>query len=309
MLYAYRSTIELTQQIKDVDSTNEKLLLLRLPRIDEHKHCWEATIKRLFFLAKLLKLDITTETVFQILKPQGKKYLKTDERKLLNYHKVFSWLRYEWYMNPAPINSQTIEELFQRNNITDYRIDHRNIDNFLRFIQIKTEHPLNQAALCYYLIPEYIKFPEHSKVILSHLTTYLVLYKNGYDFRDLLILEEATYQKLFKIKPKVDLNRTNLAKLIEHFTFYLNTYLEKLIIKIEQGRFDLNYPPAFFSLTRRQQQILELFNNPEVLVNNRLVQQQFKVSQITASRDLSKLASLGLILTAGSGRSVYYLKI
>jgi len=35
----------------------------------------------------------------------------------------------------------------------------------------------------------------------------------------------------------------------------------------------------------------------------------FKVSQITASRDLSKLGALGLLFIHGKGRSVYYTKI
>ncbi len=44
-------------------------------------------------------------------------------------------------------------------------------------------------------------------------------------------------------------------------------------------------------------------------ITNKKVQKLFKVSQITASRDLAKLASVGLLFTHGKGRSVYYTKV
>ncbi|MCX6732604.1 MAG: hypothetical protein NTV98_03635 [Candidatus Roizmanbacteria bacterium] len=54
---------------------------------------------------------------------------------------------------------------------------------------------------------------------------------------------------------------------------------------------------------------MNLFSTPGAKVSNRMVQKKFKVSQITASRDLAKLADSGLIFAIGKGRSTYYTKV
>jgi Fic family protein len=59
-------------------------------------------------------------------------------------------------------------------------------------------------------------------------------------------------------------------------------------------------------LTQRQRTILHLLDNPEAIITNKTVQTHCRVSQITASRDLGKLASLLLIAPHGKGRSVSY---
>jgi len=61
-------------------------------------------------------------------------------------------------------------------------------------------------------------------------------------------------------------------------------------------------------LNDRQNKILERLENPNLKITNKDVQKMFGVSQITASRDLSKMANLGILLPHGKGRSVFYTK-
>ena len=67
-------------------------------------------------------------------------------------------------------------------------------------------------------------------------------------------------------------------------------------------------PTTLKRLTIRQKEILYLLEKPETPITNKQIQQVFKVSQITASRDLARLSIVGLLLPHGKGRATYYTK-
>lgn len=66
---------------------------------------------------------------------------------------------------------------------------------------------------------------------------------------------------------------------------------------------------GFFELNDRQKSILNMLDQPTASITNRLTQKAYKVSQITASRDLAKLTTLGFLFSHGKGRSVYYTRV
>ena len=68
-------------------------------------------------------------------------------------------------------------------------------------------------------------------------------------------------------------------------------------------------PNSFWQLNDRQKSILGFLENPDATITNKRVRSLFKISQITASRDLTKLANLGLLFAHGKGRSVFYTKV
>ena len=69
-----------------------------------------------------------------------------------------------------------------------------------------------------------------------------------------------------------------------------------------------NASASLWRLSNRQKLIMEKLENPNIKITNREVAKMFAVSQITASRDLSKMVNLGILLPHGKGRSVYYTK-
>ena len=71
----------------------------------------------------------------------------------------------------------------------------------------------------------------------------------------------------------------------------------------------VSLPATFWEITTRQKEIMMYLENPTASVTNKTVQKLFNISQITASRDLARLANLGLLLAHGKGRSVYYTKV
>jgi predicted HTH transcriptional regulator len=88
----------------------------------------------------------------------------------------------------------------------------------------------------------------------------------------------------------------------------LTVFLVFLTIKEIKSLAYVGSNPPTYQLSLRQKQILSLAEPPNTLVSNKLVQDTFRISQITASRDLAKLASLGLLIPHGHGRSTSYSK-
>ena len=101
----------------------------------------------------------------------------------------------------------------------------------------------------------------------------------------------------------------NLSGIIEFYTNAVLQQSENIQKRLKEKKFDTEQQESFFHLTDRQKQILSLFDEPGLRLTNRKVQELFDVSQITASRDLAKLAELNLLFSSGKGRSVFYTKI
>jgi Fic family protein len=147
--------------------------------------------------------------------------------------------------------------------------------------------------------------------LFARLTHYLFLAKYGFDIRGWVTpdrvwqTDEATYTRLIDAYSRDH----TLTQWLEYMAQSTQTNLETILTDIRESRFHIEYPAAFWELSDRQKEILKLMDTPDTSMTNRKVHKRFKVSQITASRDLSKLTALGLLYPHGKGRSVYYTKI
>lgn len=138
-----------------------------------------------------------------------------------------------------------------------------------------------------------------------------VLVKLGYDFRGFIVLDEYFRHDLISYRQAVETSERNknMTVWLEYFCQGVAMELEKTVEALKTQRFQTELPSTYWSINERQRQILNLLENPTAKITNKLVQKMFKISQITASRDLAKLASLGLLFSRGKGRSVYYTKV
>jgi Fic family protein len=101
----------------------------------------------------------------------------------------------------------------------------------------------------------------------------------------------------------------NLTLWLEYFAFCIMTSLEKTAEVIKNQKFGKELPASFWKLNIRQKQILYYLENPDMKITNKEVQKMHGVSQITASRDLTELTTLGHLFARGKGRSVFYTKV
>jgi Fic family protein len=137
-----------------------------------------------------------------------------------------------------------------------------------------------------------------------------MLYKHGFDCRGLLVLEEYYRTDLVTLREAIktaDQNR-NLTFWLEYFAKGIVVQLKKALAEVNSPKFKTDLPASFWKINEKQKRILAYLENPELKITNKEVQKLFGISQITASRYLSKLANLGLILSHGKGRSVFYTK-
>jgi len=116
--------------------------------------------------------------------------------------------------------------------------------------------------------------------------------------REMICFEEYFRRDMLTYKRVLDITKAkaNLTLWLEYFAFAVMTTLEKKLEIIKNQRFQENLPSNFWKLNGRQREILDYLERPDLKITNKEVQKSHKVSQITASRDLSKLTNLGLLL-------------
>jgi len=142
---------------------------------------------------------------------------------------------------------------------------------------------------------------------IARLLALLYLYKYGYDFRGMLVLEEYWRKDLSSLEVIKDnvLKSNSLNVWLEYFAQGMRSQLEKSLQKIHASSFQTENK-GYSEINDRQKAIVSILEFPHATITNRKVQRHFSISQITASRDLSKLTTLGLLVPHGKGRSVYY---
>lgn len=125
----------------------------------------------------------------------------------------------------------------------------------------------------------------------------------------MLCFEEYLRRDLVTLEQAYQVPGGNITPWLEYFAFGIAKQLEKALGEITSDTSPTTMPASFWELNDRQKEVLKIMEQPDISITNKVVQKHFKVSQITASRDLTKLASLGLIFARGKGRSVYYTRV
>ena len=309
---SYSFSSELRSSLQKIETLRQTILLTPLSPQTLLRLRWDAMLSRVHWSLKPEGITKSKAESAKWLSQPGKK--KTNPRQLavINYQKALSFIHQDWLVSPKSITPQTILTLHQLVSPPPKNLSaeaKREITHLLEYLQAGTEHPIIQAGIAYahflYLNPF-----EHGNGRLARLIPLVFLYKYGYDFRGLLVLEGYWYrnQKIIHRLLKSSQNN-NLTLWLEFFSQAVASQLQKATPKLSSARFQKILPASFWQLSDRHQEIITLLDKPGSTISNKKVQKLFKVSQITASRDLGKLTTLGLLFTHGKGRSVYYTKV
>lgn len=304
---SYAIGLQLRETLHEIDSLRTQILDLPASIKTENKIAWEAMATRIWATLTLDGYDAPKQLVTGIL-AHPQKPTKSVAR-ILGLKNVYDSIHQTWRANPKPVPLTALESLFTAlypptMNFADYEVSLKEI---LSYLEAKQEHPVIQAALGHGLVLSIPGFPEPG--LLARSFHYLLLAKNGYDIRGYIAPDrqwagDPAYGHL--ALPGVDGSSTQW---IEYIAGTMHDTLSQLLKDMQESRFHIDFPPSFWELSDRQKEILSRLTNPEEKVTNRQVQREFNVSQITASRDLAKLVSLGLLYPHGKGRSVYYTKL
>lgn len=308
---SYTKSVGLTEQLHKIDDLRRELLLIPLSPMDELALQWEAQLSLIHYLLGLGGVMVEKDHIKEYLSPLGQKQPHPHQALIESYKHAHDYLYHNWLVTSKPVTAEALSDFYQAIYNTPPPLTDDTLNTSLRYIQVNPEHPVIQAALAQILILTTSPFGENSEQF-AQLILLLFLYKYGYDMRRMPVLAAFFYRDIVNYKNMViqTSRQQNVTAWLEYVSQGVIDELQKTLTLLHSPREQmLNAGKELFELNERQQAIIALFNQPGVKVSNKTVQRKFKVSQITASRDLAKLTTLGIVFPIGKGRSTYYTKV
>ncbi len=318
MALSYNVSPNLKKLINRAELLRQKIAISPISRKNETKLQWDATVQKLVWSLSLSDNTLSKRDIEKILFFPIDKELTKEEKEIVNYKKALDYINQNWYVTTRPVLPQTILKLHEiacsptiSSSLGDlFRQSEESLDRFLNYLQTGEENAIIQAGIAQIEIVHLKPFTDGNGRA-ARLSSLLLLHKYGYDFRGLLVLSEFWRRDVvaFRQITKSVLRRENLTLWLEYFAHAVVSQLEKTVKTIDSMQFKSDLPESYWELNERQKQILSTLDQPAATIKNKQAQKMFKISQITASRDLAKLVSLGLVFAHGKGRSVYYTKV
>ncbi|OGC92380.1 hypothetical protein A2899_03390 [Candidatus Amesbacteria bacterium RIFCSPLOWO2_01_FULL_49_25] len=297
IIFSYNLSPTLEISLKKIDKLKSQILLVPLSPLNYHRLVWSATLSHLSGWAQLSNQPLSPQAIEQILLGPGDNRTSTPFiKKALDYRRALDHIWYEWTANPK---SPTTLDLKQLANILGVSFHHEEeVTSLLGYVQTGPVHPAIQSAILHLYF-----YPSR----LAYLASLLILYKSGFDLNRLLAMEnywnehKTDYLKVLQ-------SATRLGQITLWLEFYctaLVNQMDSLLSRLSQPA-PSNHPLSGWQLSDRQKSILSLIEIPGSTITNQKVQSHFRVSQVTASRDLAKLSTLNFVIPHGHGRSTSY---
>lgn len=296
---AFKITPAIKDKLVKIDSLYQSIILTTLSPKLESQLRFDAMLNHLQGWSDLANQGLTKQQLFDLLGKYQAKNITPLMSKVLDYKNALNHVRAKWTGNTQAVTFASIAELSVVLGVNV--VEKETVEPLLSYLYSSQLHPVVQASLAHLAF-----YPSRSAYLLS----LIYLAKSGYDLRGFLSLEDCwSANKDSYLKAMQQANETDhLEAWSEYFCDGMIAQMTTLQTRLEKLLADPNKQPDN-KLSERQQLILALVEQTDQLVTNRQVQENFKVSQITASRDLARLSLLGLIGTQGAGRSTAYFKI
>lgn len=305
---SYNLSVFLLDSLRKIEVLRRKIILTPLSPKVELRLKFEATLSRLYYSISLSNAPINKGEILKLL--TGRKKLSLSQQKVPHLKQAFDYIFWEWLVSNKIVTPKvifTLEGIAETDNFIATEADLKYI---LDYVQTSSDNPVILAAISYIQLLSLAPSSDGNE-LMGRLLAYIFLYKHGYDFRGFLVIEEyfkRNFKDLREIFQRV-LKDGKISPWLEYFVRGVLAELEKVENKLKQQNLETKFPVNTFEITDRQREILAFLDQPATTITNRKAQKLFKVSQITASRDLAKLATLGLLFVHGKGRSVYYTRV
>ncbi len=311
---SYNLSPQLKNRLARADSFRKEILLTSIPPSLKLKIQWDTLINRIYHSLSLSNSDLTKSEIIKVLTSYGTdstKIKNQDSQNIINYKRAFDNIYHNWLVSRKNVTLKDILILYDTICNGKLIIPASSFQETLDYIQAREDHPIIQAGLASIGILKIRPFSNDNEKF-SRLIVYLFLYKYGYDVRGFIEPEgvwidnkEAYFDSI-----KIGVNASSVTIWLEFFANSVALALESAYKSIKSESLDSwDRSDSSSKLNDRQKNILSLIDQPGSTITNQKVQKKFNVSQITASRDLSKLTSLGLLFHHGKGRSVYYTRV
>lgn len=312
--YHLSETIE--DNLKEIEQLRTKILLTPIRPRNELQLKWEANLSKTYWGLTLADNPLTKKQIIKILVNPLPKKLTDPQKEVISYMKTLTYIRNNWSASNSILTTKHVLDIYDLScksvfgsSASYYKTKVDEVGKILEFIETGKEHPVIQAGLIQIEIIKLSPF-DNGTGRVARILSHLILSKYGYDLKELLILEDYYRNDLVSLKEAVSSieKYKNATKWLEYFTSGVKLGMEKLSETLENQKY-LTSKQILWRLSERQAKILERLENPDLKITNKDVQKMFNISQITASRDLSKMVNLGTLLPHGKGRSVFYTRL
>ncbi len=308
---AYTISDSLKQQLDAIEKLRTSILKIPLPLKTVLRLTFEASAAKTYYSLLLCDIQVPRDDVIHALSGVLHKNKKGKlQNETLRFYQGLVHIQKEWTVREASIAPKQCIELFDIACTGDLEDESsRDLKHILDYVQVSREHPVILGALIFILLRKLNPFTKDNDKF-AFLLFDLFLYKNGWDISGFFVLSHYLYDKREEFERELNaaLNQENLTHWLEYMAESIKKQLSFVedVTKIEGSLFRTGLSKAFWKLTQRQKEMVSFSDIPNVQITNRKVQMLYGISQITASRDLAKLATLGLLSANGAGRSVYY---
>ncbi|QQG41633.1 MAG: Fic family protein [Candidatus Woesebacteria bacterium] len=318
MNISYNISDNLKTNLSRIEKLRIDILTYPLSPKNELRLRWDSQLEKIIWSLSLTDSSLSKSDVVKLLSSTvSKKKINSYEKDVINQKNAFNYIKENWTVTKAPVDLNVVKKLYDisckstlgpMSGLTEY--SEKRLKALFDYLGREQDHPVIQAGI---VQPEVIAITpfDNGNGRIARLLSYLYLYRGGFDIRGMFNLEEYYKRDVVTYKRMLEMSKIqgNLTVWLEYFSYGMGIGLEKRLDIIKNLKFKEELPASFWKLNPRQQQILETLEFPERKITNKDVQKMHGVSQITASRDLSRLVSLGLLLTNGKGRSVYYTRV
>lgn len=312
---AFTESIELKDHIHRIDALRMQLLGIPLQPKTELKLRWEAKATRIHSSLTLAHALFSRGQIVKILASQTR-HVPNDYKVALSYKRALEHIQETWLGNPKPLTIAAVSLLSSLalptpKDILDssLKLVETPVKTTLDYLENTNDHPVIQAGIALCLLSTSAKIPADDGLV-ARLVSHLYLSKYGYDCRGLLTVEKnwAAAEASYTIAITSFTKQANLNHWLLYYVQTIEENLQERINDMTNSKLHQDFPAQFWELNDRQKSILNYLEEPSQTMTNSKVQKLFGISQITASRDLTKLATLGLLFSHGKGRSVSYTK-
>lgn len=305
---SYNLSARLKDYLNKIESLRRDILLTPLSQKKQLQLRWNAMINRIYYSLMLSDNPLKKSEMIKLLTKTQKKLTKHEE-EVIKYKQAIDYIKQNWLVSQAAVTPQTILTIYNLACSGRLKIQSTALKHLLDYLQAKPENPIILASIASIGIMNLAPFTNQNDRI-ARLAIGLFLYKHGYDFKELLVLEKYWAENLadFKENYQMASKASSITLWLEYFAKSVISSLEEVLKDISSDVPTTYLPDSFWLINDRQKSILSALEEPGANITNKKVQSLFKISQITAARDLAKLKILGLLNSYGKGRSVYYIK-
>lgn len=308
--FSYTKTPYLLEQIEKTEELRRKLLLTPLSHKDISYFRWRALIERIHYSFLLKGTFRDKKAIEELLHPHSLTHSTSIQKEMVRFKRTVDFIYYNWLVTPNAVTLTSLQEVYTELYNEKFRFDDKELQFNLRYIQTNPDNALIQAGLAYII---FLSNSELSKEapLLAFAAPLMFLYKAGYDYRQFLVFEEYFSQHSDRYHRLIaeSIRDSNVTGWLEFVVEAAEYQLNKLLTNITSKDFNMDSSHAILDLNERQKAILASLDEPGSKISNKLIQKTYKISPITAARDLAKLSNLGFLFPIGKGRSTYYTKV